>query len=286
MKLWVMGADGLLGKAMLRQCALKDIPVVGTSRVQADVSCRKSLAAAAQEMRPTHIVNCAAYTNVDKAESEREKCFQVNADGPAYAAEIAREIGARFVHISTDFVFDDTCLSPFMEDAAPKPINTYGQSKWEGEKRALLANPETCVLRTSWVFGKGGKNYFSSLIDKLRTQEEVSAIADQWGCVTYAPDLALAILDLLDASGVFHFVQAQPTTRLEVAQAVWQEMQKRRLPMACQRILPTSKDAAAFIAPRPTRSILGAEKYARITRKQPREWRDAIGDFVTEGMSV
>jgi dTDP-4-dehydrorhamnose reductase len=286
MKLWVIGAEGLLGKAMLKQCALKDISVVGTNREQADIARRESLVAAAHKINPTHIVNCAAYTNVDKAEGEREKCFEVNADGPAYAAEIAREMGARFVHISTDFVFNDTCLSPFVEDAEPKPVNIYGQSKWEGEKRALLAYPEACVVRTSWLFGKGGKNYFSALIDKFRTQEEVSAIADQWGCVTYAPDLALAIVDLLNASGIFHFAQAQPTTRLEVAQAVWEEMQKRGLPMACQRILSACKDAAAFVAPRPTRSVLSAQKYIRITGKQPREWRDAIGDFVTDGMAV
>jgi dTDP-4-dehydrorhamnose reductase len=284
MKLWILGAEGLLGKALLKQCALQHICAVGTGKTQGDITCKEQMAAQAAEIRPTHIINCAAYTDVDKAQSEYDKAFLINALGAQNGAEIARAAGAGFIHISTDFVFDDSCARPYREDDDPRPVNAYGQSKWEGEQRVFFQYPDACVIRTSWLFGDGGKNFFSSLIASLQKKEEVHAVHDQWGCVTYAADLAAAILDLLDCQGTFHYAQPHPTTRFEVALFALEAMRKAGCLVACKQIVEVSKDAFSAPAPRPTHSILSTEKYTQTTGKHCRAWQEAVEEFVHDAM--
>lgn len=282
MMLWIIGAEGLLGKALLKECAARHISAVGTGKAEADITDKARIAAKMRELNPTHIVNCAAYTDVDKAELEGEKAFQINALGAQNAAEVARDRAARFIHISTDFVFDDTCKRPYGEEARPCPVNTYGKSKREGEELVLSAYPEACVIRTSWLFGKGGKNFFSSVMDWLRVKEEVRAVDDQWGCLTYAPDLASAIVDLLGASGIFHFAHPNAATRFEVAKVIWEEMQEMGLALACKRVVPAGKNAFPLAAPRPSFSVLNMEKYVGFTGKRPRLWQEAVKEFVRD----
>lgn len=280
--LWIVGAEGLLGRALLEQCAEFGIAAVGTGRTQADITRKECLSEKAREISPTHIINCAAYTNVDKAEVEYDKAFQINALGAQNIAETARDIGARLIHISTDFVFDDSCERPFREDAQTKPVNAYGKSKDEGEKRVHICCPEACTIRTSWLFGRGGKNFFSSMIHWLQIKEQVSAVHDQSGCATYAPDLARAILDLLDESGIFHFAHPNAASRFEMAQFACEFMQNQGMALACKQVAALSKEAFPLAAPRPDSSVLSIEKYTRITGKRPRDWQEALKEFITD----
>jgi dTDP-4-dehydrorhamnose reductase len=281
-KVWIVGSEGMLGNALLKQCALFGISAVGTNKEQADITRKECLDEKAREISPSHIVNCAAYTNVDKAEMEYDLAFQVNALGAQNVAETARDIGARLIHISTDFVFDDSCERPFREDAQIKPVNAYGKSKWEGEKRVHTYYPDACTIRTSWLFGRGGKNFFSSMIHWLQTKEHVAAVHDQSGCATYAPDLANAILELLDEKGIFHFAHPNPASRFEMAQFAYEFMQKQGIALACKQVTALSKEAFPMPALRPVCSVLCTEKYTRITGKRPRDWQEALKEFITD----
>ncbi len=282
--LWIVGAEGLLGKALLKQCALLGISATGTGKTHADITRKECLSEKAREISPTHIVNCAAYTDVDKAETEYDNAFHVNVLGAQNIAEIARDIGARLVHISTDFVFDDSCERPFREDALPNPVNAYGKSKWEGEKCVYSVYPEACTIRTSWLFGRGGKNFFSSMIHWLQIKEHVAAVHDQLGCATYAPDLARAILDLLNERGIFHFAHSNAASRFEMAQFAYEFMQKQGIALACKQVAAVSKEAFPLAAPRPACSVLSTEKYTRITGKKPRDWQEALQEFIADAV--
>jgi len=280
--LWIVGAEGLLGKALLKQCAELGITAIGTGKAQADITNKKSLSEKAQELLPSHIINCAAYTDVDRAEKEYDQAFQINALGAQNIAEIAQEIKARLIHISTDFVFDDTCEKPFTEETRTKPVNAYGKSKWEGENRVCMSCPRACIIRTSWLFGIGGKNFFSSLIHWLQKKERISAVNDQWGCATYAPDLSRAILDLLDESGMFHFVHPKATSRYEMAYFAQEFMQKQGMALLCKEVIALSKEAFFQPARRPSFSVLSTEKYTRTTGKKPQDWQEALKEFITD----
>ena len=164
MIVWVLGAEGMLGSALVKKYQEGGVSVVGSSRQDADILDLPRLIARAHEIRPTLIVNCAAFTDVDRAEKEPEAAFAVNAQGAENVAVAAKGCGAHLVHISTDYVFNGEGKTPYQEGDLCAPLNQYGKSKLEGEARVLKAYPEACVLRTSWLFGVKGKNFISSLI--------------------------------------------------------------------------------------------------------------------------
>jgi dTDP-4-dehydrorhamnose reductase len=281
-KLWVIGADGLLGQALLRLCADRGLCVYGTGKKEADITLKEILTVKALEISPTHIINCAAFTDVDAAQVEYEKAWNVNAKGAQNVAEMAYGINARLIHISTDFVFNGSQEKPYKEEENIQPVNAYGMSKGEGEKLVFSAHPNACVIRTSWLFGKGGKNFLSSLLDWLKTRDQISVIDDQWGCPTYAPDLAEAIIDLLDEEGIFHFANLNAASRFEIARFAFEEMRRQNISIACKNVLPVSKEVFPVIAPRPSHSILSTEKYTRVTSKRPRLWQDTLKEFIYE----
>jgi dTDP-4-dehydrorhamnose reductase len=154
------------------------------------------------------VINCAAYTAVDKAESDKETAFKVNATGAGNLAKGSREINAKFIHISTDFIFDGTISRPLLEDDKPNPISVYGASKLEGEKLVLAHNPETILIRTSWVYSSYGSNFVKTILRLCKERDSLNVIYDQVGSPTYARDLASAIIAILAQDwkpGVYHF---------------------------------------------------------------------------------
>ncbi|HEY2811540.1 MAG TPA: dTDP-4-dehydrorhamnose reductase [Rhabdochlamydiaceae bacterium] len=281
-KLWILGAEGMLGRALLKVCVARGIDAVGSAKREADITLKENLAQKARALLPSHIVNCAAYTDVDGAEREYEKAHCVNAQGAQNAAQAAQDVGARFVHISTDYVFSGTSSTPYSEEMEALPVNAYGASKWEGERGVFLAHPDACIVRTSWLFDEGGKNFVSWLLNALKIKEEIRAVADQWGCPTYAPDLASGILDLLEHKGVFHFANPEGASRFEIAQFAFAHMQKCAIPLACQRVLSVGKEAFSAPAPRPSFSVLNTAKFTSATGKRPRLWQEALGEFLTK----
>ena len=161
----------MLGRALIGKCEKKKIKYVSSSRHQADITNLESLKRFADKSGPTHIVNCAAYTDVDGAEKFPESAFHLNVQGPENLANLAKEINAKLTHISTNFVFDGLKNAPYLETDICNPLAIYAQTKWEGEQRVLSAFPSVCIIRTSWLFGKGGNNFISSLIHLLKNQQ-------------------------------------------------------------------------------------------------------------------
>lgn len=160
-------------------------------------------------LHPQYVINCAAYTAVDKAESEKEQALAVNETAVGLLAKAAKKIGAKFIHISTDYVFDGNSELPLKEEAPVAPVNFYGETKLRGERAAIAENAESIIIRTSWVYSFYGKNFVKTMLRLMAEKESVSVVADQWGSPTYAADLADAILQIIDSGkwlpGIYHF---------------------------------------------------------------------------------
>jgi len=281
MKLWVIGSAGMLGKAFLETCRREQIDVIGTTRSQADVTSFSSLESACSSISPTHIVNCAAFTDVDGAEKKKEEAYAVNAEGAENIAKLAKQSNTRLIHISTDYVFNGKGTEPYREEESCAPINVYGQSKRDGEIKVLEALPTACIVRTSWLFGKGGKNFISSVLDWLQKKEELQVVSDQCGRPTYCQDLADALLALLDAEGVFHFASEGAASRYEIACQMKEIATKLNIPMKCRQITPVLSTAFPTPATRPAYSVLSTQKYTDFTRQIPRFWTEAIEEELT-----
>ena len=179
--------------------------------------------------RPAYCINCAAYTAVDKAESEKESAYLINGDAVGYLAAACHNTGARLIHISTDYVFDGLSETPLREDDPTGPINTYGASKLEGERQALQHHPEgTLIIRTSWVYSEFGNNFVRTMIRLMKERPSINVVSDQVGSPTYAADLAAAILHIINASsfipGLYHYSNEGRISWYEFALAIREDI--------------------------------------------------------------
>ncbi len=279
MKLWILGSGGLVGRALVKACESKGISYIASTKEEADVTRIDSLLAMGISIAPTHIVNCSAYTNVDKAEAEESIAYAVNALGPKHLGIVAKNVGAKCVHLSTDYVFSAEGENPFLEEDATNPINAYGRTKRKGEELLLQEMQNACVVRTSWVFGEGGKNYLSQLRFLFQRQEVLQVVDDQRGKITFAPDLAEALFHLLDKRGIFHFANDGVVSRYDVASAFLEEMQQNNYPCVCKKIVPISGLTFPVQAKRPAYSVLDTQKVSKQIPTSPRHWRQTIKEF-------
>jgi dTDP-4-dehydrorhamnose reductase len=283
MKLWITGAKGLVGTALQNLCHKQEIEFAATSREDLDISSLKHIkdflhSPTGKDI--THIINCAAYTNVDQAEKESELAHQINALGPENLGTVAHHFDLKLIHLSSDYVFGIAGSKPFTETDVCQPASTYARTKYEGEQRLLEAYPQACVLRTSWVFGKGGKNFVSSILDKIQKEEKIYVVSDQRNRLTYVHDLTHAILSLLCHSGVFHFANQGETSRFEVAQQMIQTAQDRGLPIACREVFAVDSSAFPQLAQRPHYSTLDTTKIEQLLGISPRSWETTIKEFI------
>jgi dTDP-4-dehydrorhamnose reductase len=279
MRLWIVGGNGMLGSILHERSKQLNLTSLATGRDQGDVTDLRALERVAETFQPTHIVNCAAYTNVDGAEKDPETAFAVNATGAENIACIAKHAGARLVHISTDYVFDGKGAKPYLETDPCAPINVYGKSKWEGEKKVCALLPQACVIRTSWLFGAQGKNFISSLLQWLKEKERIQVVSDQCGKPTYCGDLADAILAMLDSTGVYHFANSEPASRYEIALEIDRMARQKGINLKCCHIEPVNSSTFPTPAERPLYSVLSTEKITRRLEQSPRSWKEAVIDF-------
>jgi len=205
----VTGGSGQVGGAIVR-LAGADAEVVAPGRDQLDLSDVQALAAMVAARPWAAVVNCAAYTAVDKAETEKETAFRINGDAPGWLARACKVFGARLIHISTDYVFDGNSSTPLREDDKTDPINVYGASKLEGEEKALREHPDgTLIIRTSWVYSEFGNNFVKTMMRLMGERPAISVVNDQIGSPTYAADLAAAILHIVTGSkwlpGIYNY---------------------------------------------------------------------------------
>jgi len=284
MKIWVLGAGGMLGRALQRYLSAQQASFFGTLRESVDITSYEQLQKMWEKEQPTHIINCAAYTAVDLAEKEQERAYAVNAEGPKYLGMLASQYGCRVIHISTDYVFEGTKKDPYLETDETAPLSIYGKSKREGEKNLLSACPKACIVRTSWLFGEGGKNFISTLLKLFQEQEEVRVVSDQYSRATYAPDMCAALYALLNEEGIFHFANAGVVSRFDIAQELYTlipEMQRR-----CRRLIPVSHTAFPLPAQRPLCSVLSTKKIEAALSISIRSWKEILEEFVCSAVCL
>ena len=208
-KILVTGAGGQLGRE-LQVLANGRPEFIFTDRATLPVDDPAKIAAAFATHKPGVCINCAAYTAVDKAESDKETAFRINGDGPGYLADACKNSGARLIHVSTDYVFPGNSATPLRESDPTGPINTYGASKLEGERQCMEKYPQgTAIIRTAWVYSEFGNNFVKTMIRLMKERPAINVVNDQIGSPTYAADLAAAILQIVSAKsfipGIYHY---------------------------------------------------------------------------------
>ena len=275
----VTGGGGLLGRT-LASLSTPDRPIVAVGRSELDVTDAESIARMLGRPRPNAVVNAAAMTDVDGCERDPEAAMLANAAGPGLLAEACTRSATRLVHVSTDFVFDGTKREPYTTDDTPKPISVYGRSKLEGERAVLAGQPDALIVRTSWLFGVGGKNFASRIFEYASATNRLKGIVDMRSLPTYAPDLAGRILELidLDASGTFHCCNSgEPATWFEVARASLDDAG-----LSDVELIPVTVAELGLPAPRPAFSAMRCLRSEALGLAPMRPWRDAVKSFAAE----
>lgn len=284
MKVLVLGRTGQLARALACRAA-DDWCFLG--REEADLSQPDAAAAAIRSARPTAVINAAAYTAVDKAESDCEAAHLVNGTAVGEIAEAAAGAGAMLVHISTDYVFDGNTDRPWREDDPTGPLGVYGASKLEGETKALAANPRTVVLRTAWVYSPWGKNFVLTMLRLAAERDSLSVVGDQRGSPTSALDLARAcrrvVADMAEAGpndprwGIYHYAGRGETSWAGFAREIFTRAEGRLVDKAPRVVsIPTSDYPTP--AQRPTRSVLDCSKFVDAFSLPPVLWRTALSE--------
>lgn len=285
MRIIVLGAGGRLGAALVREFAT-EFPVIGFDHAQLDLGAQDELRSTLGALGFDVLINAAALTNVDRCEDHRAEAIQLNAEAPRVLAEICAEKQARFIQVSTDYVFDGEKREPYREEDPAEPISVYGESKREGELRVLEQNPEALVIRVSWVFGPDRPSFVDAILKKARTEEEVAAVADKFSTPTYTLDIAAMIKPLLDpasGNGILHLANGGECSWQEYAQWALDCCHRFGVPMKAKQVGASSlAEMKNFVARRPIYTVLGTEKYARWTGNSPRHWHDAVADYVRD----
>jgi dTDP-4-dehydrorhamnose reductase len=281
-KIWIVGGRGLLGSTLSTLCTSKNLDHISTASDQVDIRQLDQINQFVKDHPFTHIINCVAYTDLEKAEVDPDTAFQINAIGPESLARVAKQIGAKLIHISTDYVMGGRTDRPFAEHEATGDhlLNVYAKTKWEGEVRAQQVDPSVCIIRTSWLFGKTGKNFISSLLGWMQQHTSLKVVVDQINRPTFALDLSNAILSVLDQSGLFHFANSGEASRYEIAQKMKSLAEKLSIPLACKQIIPVTSDQFPTRAKRPAYSSLCTKKIEQVLGAPPRSWELALQEFL------
>lgn len=281
-KIWISGAAGMLGSHFKRLLTERQIPFVANDFQQVDITNLEAVSNFMRVQKITHVINCAAYTAVDKAETDQKQAYLVNAMGPHQLGIAGRRHGARVMHFSTDYVFDGASRTPYAEESPCSPLGAYGMSKLAGEIKLLDAHPQACVIRTSWLFGLPGKNFVETMIRLMGEREQLRVVADQRGRPTYCQDLAETTLKLLDEQGIFHFTNAQETTWFQFAEEIQKQAKMLGFPMKVQKIEPITTQEYPTPAKRPAYSTLSTNKIEKLLGSAPRPWTEALQDYLQQ----
>jgi len=282
----IIGAGGRLGAALAREWRAK-FDVLGFNHAQLDLGQPEQLRATLGALKFDALINTAAQTNVDRCETHQEEASALNGEAPGVLAEICADKNARFIHVSTDYIFDGEKRRPYREEDEARPISVYGESKREGERRALKAYDRALIVRVSWVFGPDRPSFIDWALGQAREHEEVKAIADKWATPTYTLDLANWLPPFITAqdevSGILHLANSGECSWQEYAQWALDCCRAEGIAMKARTIRATSlADMRNFVARRPIYSVLGTEKFEALSGQAPRPWQEAVADFVRD----
>jgi len=275
----VTGAAGMLGSDLVPALESRGHEVVALARRDLDITDGRAVASVLAEHRPGVVINCAAWTNVDEAEAHEAEATRLNDGAAALLAGAAHGAGAKFVFISTDYVFNGNRRVPYLESDPTNPLGAYGRSKLGGETSAAIANPSTFIVRSSWLFGRHGKNFVETMLGLADTEPEVLVVSDQVGCPTYTVHLAAALAELVerDSYGIHHIAGGDECSWFEFAQEIFDQSGSET------RVMAATTEMLARPAPRPAYSVLRSERRDAIALPP---WREGLAEYLAERHAV
>ena len=280
----VTGADGQLGREMKALTGRLNLPFrfLYTDANELDITDRQQIVSYVNDYQIQYIVNCAAYTAVDKAEEDVEKAYVVNAAAVENIARVAGQYGVKVIHLSTDFVFDGKSSVPYTEKMTANPLSVYGQSKLKGEEALQEHAGEWIILRTSWLYSEFGSNFVKTMMRLMNEREQLSIVADQRGTPTYAADLAEMILHMLQhaeenewKSGIYHFSNRGETTWFGFAQEI-----KKLAGLERCELIPIKTEEFNSVAARPAYSVMDLSKICHTFSVVIPSWEEALGKCI------
>jgi dTDP-4-dehydrorhamnose reductase len=271
----VTGAGGMLGRDVVAACARRGAELVPLTHAELDITDGPNVDAAVAAERPDVVVNCAAWTDVDGAEDHEPDATRVNSEAAGVVAAAAAGVGATILHPSSDYVFDGAKRSPYVESDYVNPLSAYGRSKLGGETAVGVGNAKHFVVRSSWLFGVGGRNFVETMLQLGARQSEVLVVSDQVGCPTYTAHLADAIARLIEteAYGVHHIAAGGSCSWYEFAQEIFDQCG-----VEC-RVMAATTEMLARKAPRPPYSVLDSERPEAIRLPS---WRQGLTEYLGE----
>jgi dTDP-4-dehydrorhamnose reductase len=292
--IWLIGNKGMLGTELSNMLASRAHEFVGTDR-EVDITDPAALdafasARAAEGKGIGFIINCAAYTAVDKAEDDADLCRRLNAEGPANIASCAKKIGARLLHISTDYVFNGNGDRPYREDDPTDPTGVYGLTKRDGETAAFSANPETWIIRTAWLYGKHGNNFVHTMLRMMTEKTELKVVNDQRGTPTWARDLCMAISTFIERAiqgnpapwGIYHFSNEGNISWFDFAREIYRLGAARGEIDAARPFTLAPCTSAEFPAKvrRPPYSVLDKSKIRAVLGYEIPDWKTSLSAYL------
>jgi dTDP-4-dehydrorhamnose reductase len=268
----LLGANGMLGSEI--RCLCDNNNLTALDLPQFDITDKNQLEQALEKAEV--VINCAAYTNVEKAETESELAFKVNAEAVGNLAQLARKNNIYVIHISTDFVFDGEKESPYLETDKPNPINIYGKSKLEGETLLMKNHNNFAIIRVQWTYGKNGTNFITKLVSLAKQKDTLKVVDDQFGSPTSTQEAAKAIIELAEKrpQGLFHYAAAGFASRYDVAKFAFEKLKLNT------KILPCKSDEFPAAAKRPLNSRFYCDKIQALLDKPIEEWQRPLERFL------
>jgi dTDP-4-dehydrorhamnose reductase len=282
MKILITGSSGMLGTDLVdllksRKSSFDpNLEFIEATHKVLDITLKDKVSEFISTHTPDIIVNCAAFTNVDKCETEREAAFNVNALGPKYIAAAAKECGARVIHISTDFVFDGNGNRPYIEEDQTNPLSEYGRTKLEGERNIQNHCNSYLIVRTSWLFGHNGINFAAKMLELAERNRELSIVTDEIGSPTYTPDLAEALWSLINqgCEGIINVSNGGSCSRYEWAEYIFETM---GYTITINQIKSSEYKRPAKV---PLNSTLDCQKFTTLTGMRMRPWKEAVESYL------
>ena len=279
----LLGGGGILGSEVLAKLQSESLDYVAPVSGDLDIRNRDQVNNFISGFRPTWIINCAAWTNVDGAESSFEEARQLNTFAVENLGTAAKLSNSKVIHVSTDYVFDGESSEPYLETSPVQPLNKYGESKLQGENALFAELPSAYVVRTSWLYGISGKNFVKTIAGKALRDEEARVVDDQVGSPTSARDLAAGIFSILKnepAPGIYHYSNLGSCSWFELAQKIYETVGVEK-----ELVQPISSDSLGFIAKRPKFSLLNKEKWISAGLSQVPNWEDSLQLLMPEIIS-
>jgi dTDP-4-dehydrorhamnose reductase len=301
--IWLIGNKGMLGTEIALQLGKFNMPFIGTDR-EVDITNSEALGRFVEkQMQPfTWIINCAAYTAVDKAEDDVEACRRVNTDGPNNIAIVARQNGAHLIQISTDYVFDgigivdsgNGHIRPYREDDPANPSSVYGLTKRDGEIAVMQHTSQSYIIRTSWLYGKHGGNFVTTMLQLMKEKDEIKVVDDQWGSPTWADDLAKIILEIIKVKqechgipyGIYHYSNKGSITWFNFAWEIYEQGCRFRLLDKNFTVKPCASTEYRSRVKRPVYSVLDKTKIETALGIDIPAWNESLGNYLGQLVEI